>query len=132
MSKSPQAPLLAALLFAAAVMSACSQTPHGSDTATGRAEFGDELAHGKNATTGLSCIDCHGAEGNAPIDPTFPKLGGQYDDYLVHALHAYRDGDRQHPLMRAQAARLSDQDIADLAAYFASRPSQLSDLRQVR
>ena len=56
------------------------------------------------------------------------KLGGQYVDYLEHALQAYRHGDRQHALMSPQAADLSDQDIADLAAYFSSRPSQLRDL----
>ena len=76
----------------------------------------------KGKATNQSCIDCHGADGNAPIDPTYPKLGGQYGDYLAHALQAYRAGDRQHALMTPQAKDLSDQDIADLAAYFGSRP----------
>ena len=58
-------------------------------------------------------------------------LGGQYGDYLAHALQAYRSGDRQHALMTPQAAALSDQDISDLAAYFGSRPSQLRDLHGV-
>jgi cytochrome c553 len=72
------------------------------------------------------------ADGNQPIDPTYPKLGGQYGDYLAHALQAYRAGDRQHPLMTGQATDLSDQDIADLAAYFGSRPSQLRDLHGLK
>ena len=78
--------------------------------------------------TGQSCVDCHGAEGNAPIDGTYPKLAGQYYDYIAHALQAYRDGDREHALMSSQAKDLTDQQIADLAAYFGSRQSNLRDL----
>ncbi|RBF06891.1 c-type cytochrome, partial [Xanthomonas oryzae] len=98
----------------------------------GRADAGDKLAHAKGKATGQSCVDCHGADGNAPIDPSYPKLGGQYGDYLAHALQAYRSGDRQHPLMTAQATALSDQDIADLAAYFGTRQTQLQDLHGVK
>jgi cytochrome c553 len=94
----------------------------------GNAEAGKTLAAAKNATTGQSCIDCHGAEGNAPIDPTYPKIGGQYADYLSHALLAYRKGDRDHALMASQAKTLTDQQIADLGVYFASVPSQIADL----
>jgi cytochrome c553 len=94
----------------------------------GRIHVGEQLAKAKGKATGQSCIDCHGADGNAPIDPTYPKLGGQYADYLAHALQQYRSGDRQNALMTGQATQLSDQDIADLAAYFGSRPSQLRDL----
>ena len=82
----------------------------------------------KNATTGQACVDCHGAEGNAPIDPSYPKIGGQYADYLTHALLAYRKGDREHALMGSQAKDLTDQQIADLGVYFASTPSQIADL----
>ncbi|WP_147652470.1 c-type cytochrome [Vulcaniibacterium gelatinicum] len=95
---------------------------------TGRAEIGKQLATTKNAATGQACVDCHGADGNTPIDPSYPKLGGQYADYLAHALIAYRKGDRDNALMASQAQPLDDQQIADLAAYFASRPGQLSDL----
>ena len=49
----------------------------------------------KGKATGQACVDCHGAEGNAPIDPTYPKLGGQYYDYIAHSLETYRDGDRE-------------------------------------
>ena len=98
----------------------------------GRVAEGEQLSMAKGKATGQSCMDCHGAEGNAPIDPTYPKLGGQYADYLGHSLQAYRSGDRQHALMTSQAAGLSDQDISDLAAYFASRPTQLVDLHQAR
>ena len=98
---------------------------------TGHIAAGEALASTKSASTGQSCVDCHGADGNAPIDPTYPKLGGQYHDYLAHSLQAYRGGDRQHPLMSSQAKDLTDQQIADLAAYFGSRASQLRDLHGV-
>lgn len=94
----------------------------------GHAEAGKRLATTKNAESGQACVDCHGASGNAPIDPTYPKLGGQYHDYIAHSLQMYRDGDRENALMSAQARKLSDQQIADLAAYFGSEPSQLRDL----
>lgn len=97
----------------------------------GRVQAGETLAAVKGKATGQSCIDCHGGDGNNPIDPTYPKLGGQYRDYLAHSLQMYRDGSREHVLMSQQARDLSDQQIADLAAYFASRPTQLRDLRGV-
>lgn len=92
---------------------------------------GKALASTRGAS-GQACVDCHGADGNNPIDATYPKLGGQYHDYLAHSLQAYRSGDRggsvTSDLMANQAKALSDQQIADLAAYFGSAPSQLRDL----
>lgn len=64
------------------------------------------------------CASCHGPEGRNPTGP-FPVLAGQYKDYLVHALKAYRSGERQDPVMQNFAGNLSDQDILDIAAYFA-------------
>ena len=98
----------------------------------GDAEAGMKLATTKNATTGQACVDCHGAEGNAPIDPTYPKLGGQYADYITHALLAYRKGDRDHALMGSQAKDLTDQQISDLGVYFATAPSHIADLHNVQ
>ena len=94
----------------------------------GRADIGEKLATTRNAATGQACVDCHGPGGNAPIDPSYPKLGGQYHDYLAHSLQMYRDGDRANALMASQAKALDDQKIADLAAYFGSQPSELRDL----
>ena len=94
----------------------------------GRIAEGEALANTKGPATGQSCIDCHGADGNTPLDESYPKLGGQYHDYLEHAIAQYRGGQREHALMSQQAVHLSDQQIADVAAYFASRPSQLRDL----
>lgn len=131
---------LAIALFAAIALAACSQSEHSESPEAvsksssaglpaGRAHIGEQLAAAKGKATGQSCIDCHGPDGNAPIDSSYPKLGGQYADYLAHALKGYRSGDRQHALMTNQATDLSDQDIADLAEYFASRPSLLRDLK---
>ena len=141
MSNAVHAPRLAIALLAALALAACSKGDHAStDEAhsgassssaglpAGHVMTGEQLAKAKGKATGQSCIDCHGADGNAPIDPTYPKLGGQYADYLEHALQAYRSGDRQHALMSPQATDLSDQDIADLGAYFGSRPTKLRDL----
>lgn len=94
----------------------------------GNLEAGKKLASTKNAETGQACVDCHGAEGNKPIDPTYPKLGGQYASYIEHALQAYRKGDRENVLMASQAKALTDQQIADLGAYFNAAPGQLHDL----
>ena len=60
----------------------------------GNIEAGMKLATTKR--NGPACVDCHGAEGNAPIDKSYPKLGGQYSDYIEHALLAYRKGDRDN------------------------------------
>ena len=98
----------------------------------GHAEAGEKLASTKNAATGQSCVDCHGAAGNAPIAPIYPKLGGQYYDYLAHSLQMYRDGDRDNALMNSQAKSLSDQQIADLATYFGEQESHLRDLHGLK
>jgi cytochrome c553 len=94
----------------------------------GNVAAGEKLANAKGESTGQSCVDCHGAEGNAPIDASYPKLGGQYPDYLAYALVGYRGGKRDNALMASQAKDLTDQQIADLAAYFGSRESKLVDL----
>ena len=70
-----------------------------------------------------ACEGCHGIEGFRMAYPkvvSVPMLGGQSEAYLVAALKAYRAGDRNHPTMRAIASSLSDQDIADLAAYYSA------------
>ncbi len=73
------------------------------------------------------CQACHGANGVATA-PIYPHLAGQYADYLARALHEYRDGGRNNPIMAVYVEKLSDQDIAELAAYFSSMPAQVDDL----
>jgi cytochrome c553 len=68
------------------------------------------------------CQGCHGIVGWRTAYPEVykvPKIGGQHPEYIVKALQAYRSGERSHPSMRAIASSLSDQDMADLAAYYA-------------
>lgn len=74
------------------------------------------------------CQSCHGIDGNLSLQDDYPKLGGQHADYLVQALKAYRSGDRKNAIMSGFARDLSDQDIADLAAWYA-RQSGLIDLK---
>lgn len=82
---------------------------------------GDVEAGAEKAAT---CAACHGADGISQI-VTYPILAGQYPSYLTQALKSYRDGTRQNAIMAGFAGALSDQDIADLAAYFASLPGPL-------
>lgn len=65
------------------------------------------------------CAACHGAAGISP-QPMWPNLAGQKDQYIVKQLKAFKDGTRKDPLMTAQAANLTDEDMANLAAYFSS------------
>lgn len=67
------------------------------------------------------CAACHGEDGLGTA-PNFPVIAGQYADYLVHSLKQYRSGERENALMAPWVSDLSDQDIADLAAYFSSLP----------
>lgn len=78
----------------------------------------------RGATLASTCLGCHGIQGyrNAYPDYAVPRLAGQHPDYLVSALKEYRNDSRQYPTMHLQALSLSDQDIADVAAYLASKP----------
>lgn len=67
------------------------------------------------------CQACHGLDGNSPT-PDYPKLGGQYRDYIEKALRDYKSGARKNPIMAGFAATLSAKDIENVAAYFASQP----------
>lgn len=70
------------------------------------------------------CVGCHGIPGYKASFPEVyrvPMLGGQSEKYIVSALNAYKKGERKHPSMVGIAAGLSDQDIADIAAYYAQQ-----------
>ncbi len=73
---------------------------------------------GKNKST--VCHACHGATGKSVL-PIYPNLGGQQQDYLSKSLHSFRDGSRTNVFMNGFAASLSDQDIEDIAAWYASQ-----------
>ena len=100
------------LVFAAAL----------SYVATGAAAADIEAGKVKAAEV---CETCHGAGGNS-TSQDFPKLGGQYPDYLAKALRDYKSGQRKNPIMAGFAKPLSNQDIDNLAAYYAAQPAAVS------
>jgi len=70
------------------------------------------------------CIGCHGIPGYKATFPEVyqvPMIGGQNAKYIVNALNAYKKGERSHPTMRGIAESMSDQDIADVAAYYSQQ-----------
>lgn len=115
MRRNFQKRLTAAAALAAVLVITCSPAWASGDPARGNA---------KSAT----CAACHGPAGNAPVGQ-YPRLAGQYDMYLQQALHEYKDGRRENPIMVGMVTTLSEQDMADLAAYYASLPGRLDTLR---
>lgn len=81
---------------------------------------GDVAAGGEKSYT---CLGCHGVKHYVNTYPTYhvPRIAGQHEAYLVAALQAYRSKTRSHPTMQANAALLTDQDIEDIAAWFAAQ-----------
>jgi cytochrome c553 len=73
-------------------------------------------------TKSATCVACHGESGAKPIMAIYPILAGQHADYLAKALADYKSGARKDPIMAGMAGALSEQDIADIAAYFAAQP----------
>ena len=102
------------IVQAISIFALCLSVTSGPALAMGNAEEGEDKAY--------TCTGCHGIPGSKNVYPTYhvPKLGGQNYEYLVIALKAYRAGERDHKTMDLQAESLSDQDIEDIAAYFAS------------
>ncbi len=98
---------LCALLVGAGVMVAVMADPLVGDAAAGQAKA-------------AMCAACHGADGNS-LAPTFPRLAGQGARYIDKQLHDFKAGRRQNAIMNGMAAGLSDQDIANVAAYFSSQ-----------
>jgi len=123
---------VAALLAGALAGLTLAQTP--APTATPPATSSAPAAAAEAAPTpgdphrgkelSYTCLGCHGIDGyrNAYPDYSVPKLEGQHPEYLVAALHGYRDGDRSHLTMHSQASELSDQEILDIAVFFAGKP----------
>lgn len=112
MSKQILATVASALALAAGVSSV-----HAQDNPAGDAVNGQKKA--------AMCIGCHGIPNYRASFPEIhqvPMISGQGAKYIVSALNAYKKGERKHPTMRGIAASLSDQDMADLAAYYAAHP----------
>lgn len=108
---------IAAILIAALAAPASAAGPKG------------DVAAGKEKSK--TCASCHGATGDESLDDTYPKLAGQYPEYLAKALHDYKSGKRTNAVMQGFAQALSDEDIDDLSAYFASQDGVLHDLSEV-
>lgn len=89
---------------------------------SGSALAGGDAERGKEKTA--ACAACHGPDGNS-VSPAFPRIAGQYESYLLHALREYKSGARSNPIMAGQVAGLNDQDLQDLAAFFAAQHGDL-------
>ncbi len=94
-------------LAAAFVIGAMTSTAHAGDAKAGEAKIG-------------TCTACHGKDGKATA-PIYPNIGGQNEQYLVAAIKAYKSGDRNNPIMKPMAMVLSDADVENVAAYYASQ-----------
>jgi cytochrome c553 len=89
---------------------------------SGTVQAAGDAAKGKKNTQ--MCIGCHGIDGYRTAYPkvyNVPKIGGQHPAYLVKALQAYKTGARSHPSMKGIAENLSEQEMEDLAAYYAGK-----------
>ena len=90
----------------AAVLTGCATLAMAGDPVAGKAKS-------------RTCAACHGANGISPQD-MWPNLAGQKEGYLISQLKMFRDGRRVNPMMTAMSKGLTDADIANLAAYYAS------------
>jgi len=101
-------------IFVLASMTLVALSAQADSLVDGSAEAGKAKA--------ITCTACHGPAGNS-VNPLWPNIAGQGAPYLLAQLQAFKAGTRSEPLMTSQAMLLSDQDMADLAAYFESLPS---------
>ncbi len=72
-----------------------------------------------------SCVGCHGVDGNSEV-PTFPRIAGQYEDYLYQSLKSYKNGKRNNAIMNGVASTLNDDQMKKLSKYFASQKGMLN------
>ncbi len=103
--------------------------------AVSAAHAGGDMVNGEAIVKKLACVACHGEGLNKPIDPSYPKIAGQYEDYLYVALKAYKTENnalvgRSNPSMVGFAKQLSLQDMRDVAAYVSQLPGDLKVVSQ--
>lgn len=101
------------VLAASALALAAAAAPAHADLAAGAAKYKQV------------CASCHGADGNTPIDPSYPKIAKQYPDYLHQALKDYKSGARKNAIMGAIAQGLTTREMKDLSGYLASLDGSL-------
>jgi cytochrome c553 len=119
MSVSKQTTFKAAVTSLAAAAGLAAMLASGSALAQAPAVKGDAAAGAKKNSM---CIGCHGIENYKTAFPVLyrvPKITGQHQAYFIAALQAYKSGERSHPSMQAISGSLTDQDMADLAAFYA-------------
>lgn len=105
-------------LMVAAGAACFALSAHAADVAKG-----EQLAQAQ-------CATCHGKDFVSPVDPSYPKLAGQYYDYLEKALRDYQTGTRKNAIMAGLAKPLSRADIKDLAAYLSHLPGPLDNTKR--
>jgi len=88
-----------------------------------------DLAKGKELAD-AQCAACHGKDFVSPVDPSYPKLAGQYYDYLEKALRDYQTGARKNAIMTGLAKPLSRADISNVAAYLSGLPGPLDNTQR--
>jgi len=90
--------------------------------------FASEEAHHEEAAAparsgaevAKQCVACHGEDGNSPT-PNFPRIAGQQADYMFHSLMSYKNGDRKNAIMAGIVAALSEEEMENVSAFFASQ-----------
>lgn len=107
-----------AMGFSAVVMTAAMAPASAQD-----GKKGEDLAQ-------QQCAACHGKDFLTPIDPTYPKLAGQYQDYLEKALRDYKSGGRNNAIMNGIAKPLTREDIRNVSSYLSSLSGPLSNQRR--
>ena len=113
-------PAAASSAAPAAAASTSAPAPAAAEAATAAVKPGDATAgQGKAAVCGA----CHGMDGNS-ADPQYPKLAGQHESYIARQLTSFKGGKRQNPIMLGMATPLSEQDMHDIGAYFATKQSR--------
>lgn len=93
-----------------------------------------DLQAGKAAFEKFACASCHGADAKTAVMPSYPILAGQHEDYLVHAMRAYKRGAtgstpvnaRKNAVMSTMVQQLTDTDVRNIAAWLAQLPSDLA------
>jgi cytochrome c553 len=92
---------------------------------TGILHAEDSINAGKEKSE--ACVSCHGDNGNSIVS-TFPKLAEQHSSYLIKQLQAFKSGDRKNPMMSAIASGLSEEDMVDIATYYADQKISSNEL----
>ena len=104
----------------------------GAANVQGDAERGRRIHAGEETIAGVAaCNTCHGTDGNSTQAPTFPRLAGQYPEYLVYALESYANGTRKNAIMMPLASALSRKDMEDLATFYAGQKGDLANLSKI-